>query len=70
MASPKERRRQVQELLRRCEEQGFKVRETSSGAIVYAKDSKGGLVVIHWTPSDHRAAKNTIAHLRKIGVEL
>lgn len=54
----------------RVEAQGFRVRRTRKGFVAYAKDPSGPTVGWHLTPSDHRAIKNLMASLRRIGVEI
>jgi hypothetical protein len=54
-------------IARAAEEQGYRVRPTRKGWVVYGKDGKS-TVGFHRTPSDHRAAKNLRADLKKIGV--
>jgi hypothetical protein len=44
---------------------GMRFRQTRKGLMFYGKD--GRTVTIHYTESDHRAVKNTIARLRAIG---
>lgn len=64
-------RREAEALAGLCLAQGFRVRPTRSGYVVYAKDGERGRTVgWHLSPSDHRWLKNTISKLRKIGVEV
>ena len=49
--------------------QGFTVKRTKKGYMVRSKCGKYQ-VLFHHTPSDHRAHKNVVAQLRKIGVEI
>ena len=69
-------RREVSALVGAAEGQGFRVRQTRNGWMVYAKIEPGrltvgaiGCVTVHRTPSDVRAVKNARAELRKIGVK-
>lgn len=62
--------REMTALVRLAESQGFRVKTTRKGWVVYAKRRDGGTVWLHKTPSDWRAAKNIRAELRKIGVEI
>lgn len=51
-------------------DQGFRVRRTKKGFMVYAKEVSLGCVTLHLTDSDKRAIDNMRADLRKIGVRL
>jgi len=62
--------RSVPELVNLAERQGFRVRRTRKGFMVYAKIRERGSVTLHLTCSDHRAIKNALTELRKIGVEV
>lgn len=63
------RRNEADDLVALCEKQGFRSKRTRSGIMVLGKDGKSS-VLLHFTPSDHRAYQNTVARLRKIGVKL
>lgn len=52
-----------------AERQGYRVKATRKGWTVYGKDGQR-TVGFHRTPSDHRAFKNIVAELRKIGVQV
>ena len=58
----------AESLVKICEEQGFRTKRTRSGVMVLGKH--GGAVQIHFTPSDHRAYRNEVARLRRLGVQL
>lgn len=60
-------RRDWDRLPRAAEKQGFRTRRTRNGWVVYSNDGKG-TAGFHLTPSDHRAYRNAVADLRKIGV--
>lgn len=47
---------------------GIRHRYTKNGIVFYGDDGENS-VVIHFTQSDHRAHKNTIARFRKIGFD-
>jgi hypothetical protein len=64
MALAKEAKRVVRE----AERQGFRVKETKMGWMIYAKEGPEQ-VLMHKTPSDWRALRNDIARLRRIGFE-
>ena len=64
------RRREAERLAKTCEEQGFRVKQTRSGYAVLGKRVEDGVVVWHYTPSDHRWLKNITARLRRMGVDL
>lgn len=63
------RRTTPERLVKICEEQGFRTKRTRSGVMVFGKKGQG-MVEIHLTPSDHRANLNSVARLRRIGVQL
>lgn len=55
-------------LLRRLRELGIRVEKTKGNHFkVYAP---GGLYFMSSTPSDHRAFKNNLSYLRKLGVDV
>lgn len=62
-------RRCGQDFARLAEQQGYRVKATRKGWTVYGKDGVTR-VGFHRTPSDHRASKNLVADLRKIGVQV
>jgi hypothetical protein len=53
-------------LVRKAEKQGWRVRETKSGWMLFSPDGVTK-VSVHKTPSDHRWHRNTIRDLRKGG---
>lgn len=58
--------KKVEKLLKK---QGARFDATKKGQLI--KHPNGvGMVLIHKTPSDHRAMKNTIAQLRNAGFDL
>lgn len=59
----------ARDLIRLAEEQGFWCVRKKKGVAVYGKRQEDGWVMLHLTCSDHRALKNAMAHLKKIGVE-
>ncbi len=50
--------------------QGFVVQRTKKGIRIVAKDKALGSVQLHFTSSDHCAVRNSIARLRRIGVQI
>lgn len=56
-------------LAQTCIEQGYRIRRTRSGYVVYGKDGTS-TVGWHRTPSDYRWYKNVVADLRRLGVSL
>jgi len=59
----------LKKILKSAERQGFTVRQTRNGHLqVLSADGKG-MVTLSGTPSDHRALKNTLADLRRIGFD-
>lgn len=59
--------RGAMDLVRQAEEQGLRVKRTKKGYVIYGKTA--GMVTVHLTCSDHRAIKNSVAALRKIGFQ-
>lgn len=56
-------------LAKAAEKQGFRVRRTRKGWVVYARDGVR-TVGFHRMPTCHRAKDNAIADLRRIGVRV
>ena len=63
------RARGVENLIATAESQGFRVKRTKKGVFVYGKQPGTGMVLLHMTCSDHRAIKNSMGALRRLGVE-
>lgn len=61
------RSRGVEDLIAEAKRQGFRVRQTKKGVLIYGK--KDGMALIHLTCTDHRAVKNARAALRRLGVQ-
>lgn len=61
--------RELQQLIRKCEDQGWRVKETRSGWILLSPNGVD-TASVHKTPSDHRADKNFLAKLKRYGVKL
>lgn len=59
----------TEDLVRTAERQGFRVKRTKKGVMIYGKRPGTGMVLLHFTCSDHRALKNSIAGLKRLGVE-
>jgi hypothetical protein len=59
--------KEVRKIVREAERQGFRVRPTKKGWIIYGRHEGQGCVVLHRTPSDQRGLKNSIADLRRLG---
>jgi hypothetical protein len=60
--------KQVKELVRQASTwQGWRVRQTKAGWMLYPSDKGQSGVLVHRTPSDHRAWQNTIGELRRRG---
>lgn len=59
-------KREARALVRQAEEQGFTVKEKKKGWLLLTPNGQGS-VMIHKTPSDHRALKNELARLRRYG---
>lgn len=54
-------------LVSEAERQGFRIKRTKKGVTIYGKN--GGMVTVHLTCTDHRAVRNAMSDMRKIGVE-
>jgi hypothetical protein len=52
--------------VRKAKAQGFVVKEKKNGWMVTTPNGQGS-VMLHKTPSDHRAVKNDLARLRRYG---
>jgi hypothetical protein len=59
-------KKEVRTLVKQAEEQGFTVKEKKKGWLLLTPNGQGA-VMIHKTPSDHRALKNELARLRRYG---
>lgn len=60
----------MRRLVRIAEAQGFKVKATKAGWMVYAKENELGIVTIHGTPSVQGVVRQVERDLKSIGVEL
>lgn len=63
-------RKQIREVLKQVEEQGWRVEDKTDGWMVFPPlDGRAGTtpVMIHKTPSDRRAWQNVLAALRRSG---
>jgi hypothetical protein len=58
--------REARALVQEAEAQGFTVKEKKNGWMLLTPNGQGA-VMIHKTPSDHRALKNELARLRRYG---
>lgn len=58
------------EIVELAQEQGFRIRETKHGYVIYAKDGVHTIGLHKSKPSDFRAHKKRISDLRRIGVEI
>lgn len=59
---------EVQKLIRDLASAGVPIKDTKSGWLIGAPD--GTSIAVHRTESDHRAIKNTMARLKRAGVQL
>jgi hypothetical protein len=57
---------ELRKVLKAAEDQGWRIEPTKKGWKLYAPDGVN-IVIVHNTPSDHRALKNTIARMRQYG---
>lgn len=60
--------KQLRELFSKLKDAGIEVRDTKAGWQILAPD--GSTITVHRTESDHRAMKNTLARLKRAGVQL
>jgi hypothetical protein len=58
--------KEARAIVRKAETQGFTVKEKKNGWMLLTPNGQGA-VMIHKTPSDHRALKNELARLRRYG---
>jgi hypothetical protein len=58
--------REARALVQEAEAQGFTVKEKKNGWMLLTPNGQGA-VMIHKTPSDHRALRNELARLRRYG---
>ena len=59
---------EVDQIIRAAEEQGWRVKRTKKGLLLYPPNLTRGPVAIHLTPSDRRAVKNFLAEMRRHGL--
>lgn len=57
-------------LVRAAEEQGWTVKATKSGWMLFPPDKSKPGVLIHKTPSDHRWYRNAVTRLRRSGLDI
>jgi hypothetical protein len=60
--------REVEAIVKKAEAQGYTIKEKKMGWMVLTSNGQGS-VMLHKTPSDHRALKNAVARLRRYGFE-
>lgn len=61
-------KKETREVVREAQRQGFRVKDTKSGWLLFPNDKSLPPVLVHKTPSDHRAWRNTLARLRRAGL--
>ena len=61
--------KELKKLIRTLEDQGWRLTEKKSGYTAYPPDKAKGPVMIHKTPSDHRAWANMLSELRRSGYQ-
>jgi hypothetical protein len=57
----------VKSLLEELEAQGWRIKDSKKGWMVYPPDVSKNPVAIHKTPSDHRAWNNLMSELKRAG---
>lgn len=60
----------VRELVRKLEQQGWRIDTTGRHVKCYPPDRSRQMVVLPSTPSDHRSLRNAVAMLRRSGANL
>jgi hypothetical protein len=61
-------KKETANLIRKLREQGWRVEETRHGYMAYSPD-RVTKVLLHKTPSDHRALKNALSELKRGGFD-
>ncbi len=60
--------KEVEKLIRQVRQwNGWRVKESANGYVIYPPDKTQAPVSVHKTPSDHRWRANVIARLRRAG---
>jgi hypothetical protein len=59
--------KEVRKIIREAQRQGFRVKPTKKGWMIYGRRKDQGCVVLHRTPSDRRGLQNSITDLRRLG---
>lgn len=54
-------------ILKAAREQGWREEEKKKGLMLYPPDKTKSPVMVHKTPSDHRALANTLAEMKRQG---
>jgi hypothetical protein len=62
----KSAQKEVEAIVREAKKQGFMVKEKKMGWMIQTPNGQGS-VMLHKTPSDHRAIRNDLARLRRYG---
>lgn len=61
-------RKTITAILEAAADQGWRLEQTKKGFMLYPPDKSKPGVLVHMTPSDHRAFKNMVAQLRRSGL--
>lgn len=61
-------KRRPEDLVRTAEAQGWRVKETKKGWLLFPPDPKAEAVALHKTPSDHRWYLNAVKALTRSGL--
>lgn len=59
--------KELRKLIKELEMQGFRVEDKGTKIMIFPPDPSQPIVGTHKTPSDHRAWKNFMADLRRVG---
>lgn len=60
----------VKKLIKLAEKQGWRVRVTKRGHVLFYPPKGTGSACASGTPSDHRTIKNTVADLKRLGLKI
>ena len=62
--------KEVEQLIRVAEDQGWRTRRTKRGHVVFYAPDGEGTAGTGGTPSDHRSIKNFRAQLKRLGLKI
>ncbi len=59
--------KEFRKVIRRAERQGWRIKATKKGSMLFPPDGTKEIVTIHGTPSDHRAFNNFMTRMNASG---